>query len=224
MRVTRIRLSLVLNILSATNKHLLQKKESVVAAGTWSIRFIGRSLYSSHYLDKETLPPPPDPALFERNLEIQFKPVGGANTDGIANPARAQTDKQTSAQARRYSAPRPQRIAALAPIQLGNTPTPHSPTGQIVNPTTGHNFPNSADYYPAASMRLGEEGSAIVHVCVAPTGRLSEDPTIAKTSGSARLDEGAIKLASAGRFVAGTDSGKPTAGCFNMSIKFQLSN
>ena len=113
-------------------------------------------------------------------------------------------------------------ITDVTDKHLPPAPPPHA--SSKTNPTTGKNFPNSADYYPAASMRLGEEGSAIVHACVAPTSKLSEDPTIAKTSGSARLDEGAIKLAKAGRYVAGTEDGKPVTGCFNMSIKFPLKN
>ena len=113
-------------------------------------------------------------------------------------------------------------ITDVTDKHLPPAPAPH--VSNKTNPTTGKNFPNSADYYPAASMRLGEEGSAIVHACVAPTGKLSEDPTIAKTSGSSRLDEGAIKLAKAGHYVAGSEDGKPTTGCFNMSIKFQLKN
>ena len=51
-----------------------------------------------------------------------------------------------------------------------------------------------------------------------------EEPTIAKTSGSARLDEGAIKLAKAGHYNPGTEDGKPVTACINFSIKFQLKN
>jgi|SRR5450631_163434 protein TonB len=154
-------------------------------------------------VQQHDLPPPPPPPEFERppvevpppDINIDV-PVEVAQSTAITDV----TDKH------------------LPPAP----PPPHA--SSKTNPTTGKNFPNSADYYPAASMRLGEEGSAIVHACVAPTSKLSEDPTIAKTSGSARLDEGAIKLAKAGRYVAGTEDGKPVTGCFNMSIKFQLKN
>jgi periplasmic protein TonB len=153
-------------------------------------------------VQQHDLPPPPPPPEFERppvevpppDINIDV-PVEAAASTAITDV----TDKHLP-------------------------PAPPAHVSNKTNPTTGKNFPNSADYYPAASMRLGEEGSAIVHACVAPTGKLSEDPTIAKTSGSARLDEGAIKLAKAGHYVAGTDDGKPTSGCFNMSIKFQLKN
>src|SRR5450631_3273762 len=153
-------------------------------------------------VQQHDLPPPPLPPEFERPpVEV---PPPDINIDVPVEVA------QSTA------------ITDVTDKHLPPAPPPHA--SSKTNPTTGKNFPNSADYYPAASMRLGEEGSAIVHACVAPTGKLSEDPTIAKTSGSARLDEGAIKLAKAGRYVAGTEDGKAVTGCFNMSIKFQLKN
>jgi protein TonB len=153
-------------------------------------------------VQQHDLPPPPPPPEFERPpVEV---PPPDINIDVPVEVA------QSTA------------ITDVTDKHLPPAPAPHA--SSKTNPTTGKNFPNSADYYPAASMRLSEEGSAIVHACVAPTGKLSEDPTIAKTSGSARLDEGAIKLAKAGHYVAGTEDGKPVTGCFNMSIKFQLKN
>jgi periplasmic protein TonB len=153
-------------------------------------------------VQQHDLPPPPPPPEFERPpVEV---PPPDINIDVPVEPT------QSTAITDVTDKPQPK------------APPPHA--SNKTNPTTGKNFPNSADYYPAASMRLGEEGSAVIHACVAPTGKLSEDPTIAKTSGSSRLDEGAIKLAKAGHYVAGTEDGKPTTGCFNMSIKFQLKN
>ncbi len=83
-------------------------------------------------------------------------------------------------------------------------------------------FPASEDYYPAASKRLGEEGTPTVKVCVGPNGKLTEEPTIAQSSGNARLDEGAIKLAKAGRYVAGTVDGQPATDCLQFRVKFEL--
>jgi hypothetical protein len=61
-------------------------------------------------------------------------------------------------------------------------------------------------------------------VCVGPNGKLTEDPTLAQTSGSARLDEGALKLAKAasGRYQPGTEDGQPVASCIVFKIKFEL--
>jgi periplasmic protein TonB len=105
--------------------------------------------------------------------------------------------------------------------------TPHAPappvhTGNRKPPTVAKNFPASEEYYPAASKRLNEEGAPTVHVCVGANSKLTAAPTIAQSSGSSRLDEGALNLAKAGRYVAGVDDGKPIDACFDFRIKFQM--
>jgi protein TonB len=105
--------------------------------------------------------------------------------------------------------------------------TPHPPVAPRVSnktPPKGKRFPDTEDYYPAASKRLGEEGVSTVRMCVAPTGKLAEAPTITHSSGSARLDEGAISLAKAASYVAGTEDGKPVLDCFSVNIRFKLTN
>jgi periplasmic protein TonB len=153
-------------------------------------------------VQQHDLPPPPPPPEFERPPVEVPPPDINIDIPVEAAPSTAITDVTDK------------HVAAPPPAHVSSK----------TNPATGKNFPNSADYYPAASMRLGEEGSAIVHACVGPGGKLSEEPTIAKSSGSSRLDEGAIKLSKAGRYVSGTEDGKPVTACFNMSIKFQLKN
>jgi periplasmic protein TonB len=105
--------------------------------------------------------------------------------------------------------------------------TPHAPAppvhvGSHKAPTVAKNFPASEEYYPAASKRLNEEGAPTVHVCVGANSKLTAAPTIAQSSGSPRLDEGALNLAKAGRYVAGSDDGKPIDACFDFRIKFQM--
>jgi protein TonB len=107
-------------------------------------------------------------------------------------------------------------------------PPPPTPTHTAVKVSggPGKNFPSTDDYYPSASARLGESGTATVHVCTDPKGKLTQEPSIAETSGTARLDEGALKLAKAasGRYKPGTEDGNPIASCFGFRIKFQLRN
>ena|SRR5436853_7623673 len=54
--------------------------------------------------------------------------------------------------------------------------------------------------------------------------RLSADPTIARSSGSARLDEGAVRLAKAGsgHYRATTEDGRPVSSCFPFLIRFDF--
>ena len=63
-----------------------------------------------------------------------------------------------------------------------------------------------------------------MRACVGANGKLTEDPTVAQSSGTARLDEGALKLAKAGsgKYVPATEDGKPVNSCFVFRIKFQL--
>jgi len=128
----------------------------------------------------------------------------------------------------------PQETQTTAIVDVTDKPVPHAPPQPPapvakkvqVAPKPGKGFPSSEDYYPPASKRLGEEGSANIHVCVGPNGKLTEDPTLAQTSGSARLDDGALKLAKAasGHYTPGTEDGQATAMCTVFKIKFELRN
>jgi TonB family protein len=82
------------------------------------------------------------------------------------------------------------------------------------------------DFYPPPSIHLREQGVSTVRVCVDAKGRLTSDPTTLKGSGSARLDEGALKLARAGsgHYRAATEDGQPVGSCYPLGIRFQLKN
>jgi protein TonB len=79
------------------------------------------------------------------------------------------------------------------------------------------------DYYPAASLRLQEEGLVVVRVCVAPTGRLDGRPSIERSSGSPRLDAAALTWArEALRFTPATRNGEAIAACKGFRVNFRL--
>jgi TonB family protein len=90
----------------------------------------------------------------------------------------------------------------------------------------GKGFPNTADYYPDASRRLAEQGVATVWVCVDGNGRLTANPIIQQSSGTARLDAGALTLAKAGsgHYRATTEDGRAVNSCFPFRIRFQFRN
>ena len=112
---------------------------------------------------------------------------------------------------------------AITAVAATNRPPP-PPHAVVKIPAKGKRFPNTEDYYPAASKRLGEEGVVTMKMCVGPNGKLTETPTVTKSSGSARLDEGAINLAKAATYQAGSEDGKPITDCFSVNIRFQLTN
>jgi periplasmic protein TonB len=159
-------------------------------------------------LQKKDEPPPPPPPQMERP-PVEIPPPDVAIEVPVETQSTAiqdVTDKPVP------KAPPP--------------PPPPAPKKVMVGAKPGKGFPTAEEYYPPASKRLGEEGSVNVHVCVAPNGKLTEDPTLAQTSGSARLDEGAIKLAKAasGHYQPGTEDGTPVASCTVFKIKFELRN
>jgi len=88
----------------------------------------------------------------------------------------------------------------------------------------GSGFPNTDDFYPSIAKRLEEQGVSTVRVCVGPSGQLTSDPTIAQTSGSARLDDGALLLAKAGsgHYRAATEDGRAVNSCYSFRVRFAL--
>ncbi|HEX4387046.1 MAG TPA: energy transducer TonB [Steroidobacteraceae bacterium] len=147
-------------------------------------------------------PPPPPPPQFER------PPVEIPPSDTVIELPQAQA--ATTAITNTTT-----QHVAPAPVAHASVRTPVGP---------GKGFPNSDEYYPPASRRLEEQGMAVVNVCVGPDGKLTGAPTIDKSSGSVRLDEGAIKLttAASGRYKPAMEDGKPVAGCNKLGIRFQL--
>jgi TonB family protein len=112
------------------------------------------------------------------------------------------------------------------PEAISDLDLPKKPTHvvQQLAGGTGAGFPETADFYPSPSIRLGEEGMSIVQVCVDRRGRLTSEPSTVKGSGSARLDEAALKLARAGsgHYRATTEDGQPVNSCYPFGIRFQL--
>jgi protein TonB len=150
---------------------------------------------------KEEAPPPPPPPQFER------PPVEVPPPDVTINMP---VEENTTAIRVTPNVPK----AAPAPVV-------HA-AGTAIK--FARNFPSSDEYYPDASRRLEEQGVTTVHVCVGPDNRITEEPTVVKSSGSARLDGGAVRLAKAGsgKYIAATEDGKPITSCVNFNVKFQL--
>jgi protein TonB len=109
------------------------------------------------------------------------------------------------------------------PVIQESPPSPPKVLNRVLG-GPGKGFPTTDDYYPSASRRLGEKGIASVRVCVDPNGLLTAEPMIAQSSGSARLDEGALKLAKAGsgHYRATTEDGRPVNSCYPFRIRFEL--
>jgi serine protease Do len=114
-------------------------------------------------------------------------------------------------------------LALAQPMQLRASPCPAPATH-----TTGTAAPRLAsdperlqDYWPAASRRLGEEGTVIAAIHISTIGCVT-GMSIVGFSGSDRLDAAVLKYLESASFTpAGTD-GKPTENTVLMPIAFKL--
>jgi protein TonB len=147
-------------------------------------------------------PPPPPPQLQQQQVQIP-PPVVQINV-----PPAEQTHAITVVKrvVRAPPAPPP-------PVRI----TPLSP---------GRGMPPTDNYYPDASRRLGEQGTAMVKICVGPNGRLSSPPQVVKSSGSPRLDQAAVQYADAtsGHWNPERRNGTPVNFCGTLPVKFQLND
>lgn len=147
-------------------------------------------------------PPPPPPQLQHQQVQIP-PPVIQINV-----PAASQTHAITVTRHVVQAAPqRPEHYT-------------------YTNAAAGEGFPATQSYYPQASQRLGEEGTAYVNICIGPRGTVTRQPTIARSSGSSRLDRAAIRyaLATSGHWIPEKRNGVPIEVCTQLPIKFQLND
>jgi TonB family protein len=71
---------------------------------------------------------------------------------------------------------------------------------------------------------MGQEGLVTINLCVGPYGKLSQAPSVIKGSGTASLDEAAMRWAqaSSGHWRPATEDGKPVAKCSQLPVRFTL--
>lgn len=148
-------------------------------------------------------PPPPPPQLQQQQVQVP-PPVVNINV-----PAAEQTHAITVQKKVVRAAPPPAPPAHVTPLRA-----------------IARDFPSTDDYYPDASRRLGEQGTALVKLCIGAGGRVIGEPSIEKSSGSSRLDQAAIRYAKAtsGHFSPETKNGEPVTVCTALPIKFQLTD
>jgi TonB family protein len=147
-------------------------------------------------------PPPPAPKFAPPHVDV---PVPDLSLDASVDPDR------TTIITAPESPPQPPAVTSARTVS------------RVVG-GPGKGFPNTDDYYPMASRRLGETGVATVHACVDLKGVLSGEPTIVQSSGSARLDQGALKLAQAGsgHYRPTTEDGAPVSSCYAFRVRFTM--
>jgi protein TonB len=81
--------------------------------------------------------------------------------------------------------------------------------------------PDVNNYYPEQARRDGQEGRAVVKICINTGGKV-ESAEMATSSGNPQFDEAAIKVGRAFRFKPPTQEGRPVATCVSLPVKFEL--
>jgi TonB family protein len=100
-------------------------------------------------------------------------------------------------------------------------PAPVPPAKGRDKPGLGPDFPSSEAFYPATAKTNDVEGSVTLRATISETGCIQRAEVVG-TSGVAELDDGALKLAMAGRYVPGAGAGdKGTAGTMMFRVKFE---
>ena len=84
--------------------------------------------------------------------------------------------------------------------------------------------PSTDEFYPASARRAEIEGVTTVRACVGPDGRVAGDPTVTNSSGTASLDEAAVKWARRARFSPGTEDGTAVEMCTQFNVRFKLTD
>jgi len=77
------------------------------------------------------------------------------------------------------------------------------------------------DYYPAQALRLNQQGSVVVKLCVGPNNKIDGPVEIVTSSGFPLLDEAAGKCVAAGSYKAGIVSGQAARTCKEMKVTFK---
>ena len=116
------------------------------------------------------------------------------------------------------------------PTQIGDPPSqngdPHLSDVDRSTPAQGVEtirMPDCRkDYYPSQALRLKQEGSVVVKVCIGVDNKIDGPVEVLTSSGFPALDEAAGKCVGAGRYRAGNINGAPAATCKKILVTFTL--
>lgn len=151
--------------------------------------------------DAEIVPPNPKP--------VARKPLP------IRPPTQFAAPSETPAPTPLAAPPAPAFIEPLTPAATPPAPTQTPPQFEA------DYLNNPKPPYPALSRRLGEQGSAVLRVSVAADG-VPQDIKIHTSSGSARLDNSALKTVRRWKFVAAKLGNEAVAATVLVPIVFSL--
>jgi protein TonB len=154
--------------------------------------------------DVEELAPPPPPPDFEPPPPVVPPP------SVVIDIQRAPVENTTAIQ---------QVVDRVAPPPP-SAPPPPPPIRPWTDAGNGNRV--TARDYPAISIRLREQGLAVVNVCVEANGDVS-DVRLVESSGYDRLDEATVRMVSNRfRYNPATQGGEPVRFCQNQPVRWAL--
>jgi len=116
-------------------------------------------------------------------------------------------------------------VAPEVPAGIGVEVPPGPTSAPLAEPIRvmgKHWLPSSEEYYPPDLIRIGVQGNTQVRVCVDEAGRASGAPVVEQSSGNARLDQGALNVARAGRYARSMRGDTPVPNCYHFRIVFKV--
>jgi protein TonB len=155
-------------------------------------------------------PPPPPPKLEDIP---PYVPPPDVVIETSAPPPPTISTQSTIA------TPEPPRVAPPAPPAPPPAPPAIASTRAIPN---ARNREVSADDYPSASQRAGEEGTVGIRVVIGTDGRV-KDCQVAQSSGFSRLDERTCQIVlRRWRFKPATENGQPVEQTMNQNYRWVI--
>jgi TonB family protein len=110
--------------------------------------------------------------------------------------------------------PQPTSQNSAPPVSDVSKLTPAQPIKTIRMPSCGE------DYYPAQALRLNQQGSVVVKLCIGVNNKIDGPVEVVTSSGFPLLDEAAGKCVGAGSYRAGVVNGVPARTCKEVSVHF----
>ncbi len=188
------------------------KVVGVVAAAAFTVGLAGLFASMNMNIEREKLnttelvilsPPPPPPPIEEPKPKIEI--VKDTPAPPEAPPLVAPEIEFVPEELPVITAPVADPVPTPEPVYVAPSPAPVSQTRPKL-------IAGDKPEYPSAARRAGEQGRTHLEVCVNAGGRVTS-VAIARSSGSARLDDAAAKWIRGERFTPAKTNGQPQDMC-----------
>ena len=153
----------------------------------------------------EDKPPPPPPQMERPPVQVPPPDIS------IDIPMETNTTAISNVTDRPVSPPAPVAVVERRPVRV-------APKLDL------RRSPSTDEFYPASARRAEIQGVTTVRMCVGANGRMSQEPTVANSSGNTSLDQAALRWSRRARWSPGTEDGNPVEICPSFNVRFKLTD